>query len=136
MVGSPSPVRSASFSSHGGLILVFLCCVAVSLQVCVDHYAADSRWYAGRCSSGAHLLLDDRAVHSLRSADGKVIEAGLIASPASLFAVQAVFLTSKGHVSTWCDGKASATLVGLVQNYERARQRGGRGILAPEGVVP
>ena len=114
----------------------FWCCVAVSFQVCVDHYAADARWYAGQCSSGARLLLDDRAVRALRSADGKVIEAGLMASQASLFAVQAVFLTSKGHVSRWCDGKASAALVGLAQNYERARQRGGRGILAPEGVVP
>ena len=58
-----------------------------------------------------------------------------MASQASLSAGQAVFLTTKGHVSRWCDSKASAALVGLVQNYERARQRG-HGIAAPEGVVP
>ena len=54
----------------------FWCCVAVSFQECVDHYEADARWYAERCSSGARLLLDDRAVRALRFADAKVIEAG------------------------------------------------------------
>ena len=48
---------------------------------------------------------------------------------------QAVFLTTNGHVSVSCLENASQHLVGLVRNYERARQESPQ-IRYPEGVVP
>ena len=114
---------------------MFLLLSWCACQECVDGYVADARWFAEE-GHNSRLQLDESAVYTLRGASAVVIEAAsCLWGQSSAARGQAVFLTKKGHVSRWCGDRASRALVGLVSNYERARQMDKR-IRAPEGVVP